>query len=134
MTPQVPVDMSDWWDPDLPALTTRIAAFLTAVLTLGIEHELEDTLAAEPTLTSYREDRQDLVWVDVYRVWYVLHHGRLDEDRHTLVYKRRLHRELVPVEDLKESSIMLPVLPLDPGWETADAVHTDPRPQDGDLQ
>lgn len=114
----LPVETDRWWDADLPSLRERIRAFNKAFFTLGIEQELRSTLAVEPTHRHELADQPDSIEVDVYKLWYVLHHGRSGDDRKTLLRKKQIGHERTTVAHIRETGVETSLLPLDPGWPT----------------
>lgn len=99
------------WSSDPASLRSRLSA-LCSVVSPTARTKVTSAIAATPSLEP-RTGGPDTTFVDVYKIWYVLHHDRLGDERTTNLYTRKIGEAVADPEDVVESSIQVYLLPVD---------------------
>lgn len=99
------------WSSRTPSVGKRVAAFCKSLFSGRHTHELRSTLAAKPA--SDPLNPHDLVTLDIYKVWFVLHYDEVGEDRTTNLRVKKLGTTQTNAEHMSKKNICAMVLPLD---------------------
>ncbi|WP_436348922.1 hypothetical protein [Natronorubrum sp. FCH18a] len=118
-----------WWSDKTPSLRERIGALTNVFLSGRFEHELRSAVAARPRTRPMGED--NFVGIDLYKIWFVLHHDEHGDDRTTNLYIRKIGDTYANIDRIHESSIQAGLLPLqNDDWQY---LQPDMEQSDGDL-
>jgi len=108
------------WNFGTPSIVERASALLKGVFSGRFDHEIRTTIGARPKTRPMGS--HEIVELDLYKIWFVLHYDETGEDRTTNLYIRKIGSTHTTPDHMATASICAMVLPLE--YRQWRSVHT----------